>query len=215
MKDIKQLVGNLQMACQTPEEACSKPEQDETLARKQADKLWDVMTGLYTSKWTRKNGELADKLWIKALMTLSKDQIRLGVQKCEEKIFKGDQWPPDLAEWLAMIHGHSDIDFMSAFHRCLEKRPEGRIETWVYEKASYNIKRMGHEQAERSHRKWMLEAIELDKKGELMLNAEILAKALPEKIDRNLNDIKRQEFEESGKKNPFQDRINKLKAIKR
>lgn len=139
----------------------------------------------------------------------------MGVRKCQEKVINGNQWPPDLAEFMAMIHGHSSTDFQAAFFRCLEKKPEGRIEQWVYENASYNIKVMSHEQAERSHKKYMLVAIEKEKNGQLMLNKEILAKALPEKIERNLNDIKRQEFEESGSVNPFADRIAKLKGIKR
>lgn len=114
-----------------------------------------------------------------------------------------------------MIHGHTSIDFQSAFFRCLEKKPEGRIEQWVYENASYNIKVMSHEQAERAHKKYMLAAIEKEKNGKLILNKEILAKALPEKIERNLNDIKRQEFEESGGANPFAERIARLRESRK
>lgn len=163
----------------------------------------------------RKNGEIAGRMWIQALATLSKEQIRIGVSRCEDKIIKGDQWPPDLAEFMAMIHGHTDVDFHAAFFRCLEKKPVGRIEQWVYENASYNIKRLSHEQAERSHKKFMLEAIERDKRGELLLNSEIMQKALPEKVERNLNDIHRQKFEESGKVNPLQGRIDKIKSMRR
>ena len=154
-------------------------------------------------------------MWLKAISSLSREQLRLGVSKCEERILSGNQWAPDLAEFMAMIHGQTSVDFQSAFFRCLDKKPQGRVEQWVYENASYNIKRMSHDQAERSHKKYMLEALEREKKGSLLLNAEVMAKALPEKVDRNLNDIKRQEFEQSGKRNPLQDRIDKLRKIKR
>lgn len=163
----------------------------------------------------RKNGEIASQLWVKALANLSKEQIRLGVAKCEEKILSGDQWPPDLAEFMAIIHGHSDIDFQAAYLRCVEKKPVGRPEQWVYENCMYNLRRMGQDQAERAHKKYLLEAIQRDKNNELELKSELLARALPEKVDRNLNDIKRQEWDESGKVNPKQSRIERLKAMQK
>ena len=218
MKDINQIqnyVNKLQMACQTHSEQSQQQELSETETQKRADHLWDLMAQLYTNKWVKTNGAIANNLWLKAIASLSREQLRLGVNKCEERILYGNQWAPDLAEFMAMIHGQTSVDFQSAFFRCLEKKPQGRVEQWVYENASYNIKRMSHDQAERAHKKYMLEALEREKNGSLLLNAEVMAKALPEKVDRNLNDIKRQEFEESGKRNPLQDRIDKLRKMKR
>ncbi len=167
------------------------------------------------STWTRVNGSEPSEIWIAEIALLSDQQLRNAILKCREIIRGGDTWAPDYAKFMAIASGRTEVDYFAAFHRCLDKKPEGRVEQWVYENASFNIRSMSHENAERSHRKWMNEAIEKDRRGELILNEEILAKALPEKVERNVNDIKRQEWEDSGKKCPFQDRINKLKGIKR
>ncbi len=141
---------------------------------------------------------------------LDTDQLESAIIKCREIIKLGETWAPDYARFMSIASGMTQVDYFAAFNRCLNKKPSGRIEEWVYENAAFNLRSMSHDRAEVSHRKWMNEAIEKERKGELMLNAEILARALPEKVDRNLNDITRQEFDQSGKKNPFQDRIDKM-----
>lgn len=158
----------------------------------------------------KKNGAIASDLWMEALQTLTNAQIKLGIDRCKEKIFSGNAWPPDLGEFLSMIHGQTDVDYHAAFLRCLAKTPEGRIEQWVHEKAGYNIRVSTHEAAERMHKKFMKEAIEKDKRGELKLNDDML-KALPVNSVKNLNDIKQEEWlEKNGKGlNPRIDKIIK------
>lgn len=122
---------------------------------------------------------------------------------------KGDKWPPDLADFLALIHGQTDTDYQAAFFRLLNRKPEGRVEKWVYENASFNIRALSHEQAERSHKKFMLEGFERERNGTLILGEEELL-ALPIHSVKNLNDLKREEFEASGVKHKFADRIKNL-----
>ena len=162
------------------------------------------------STWTRVNGAEPSSLWISEIALLEDSQLRSAILKCREAIKTGDTWAPDYAKFMAIASGMTQVDYFAAFNRCLSKKPLGRIEQWVYENAAFNLRSMAHDKAEIAHKKWMNEATEKERKGELMLNAEIIARALPEKVDRNVNDIKRQEFEESGKKNPFQARIDKM-----
>ena len=183
--------------------------QDSNEIQRKADYLWDLMTELYTSKWESKNGLVASSIWLEAIASLSNEQLRKGVNKCKERIFNGDAWAPDLADFLALIHGHTDVDFQAAFQRCLSKSPEGRVEQWVYENAGYNIRASNHDSAERMHKKYMKQAIEMERQGKLVLNEDRL-KALPPNSVKNVNDIEREKFEQSGKKNPFQERIDKL-----
>lgn len=151
------------------------------------------MEELYSSKWVKRNGSIASKLWIEAINTLTDEQIKLGLMRCKERIFSGNAWAPDLSEFLAMIYGHSDVDFHSAFMRCLSRKPEGRIERWVYENAGYNIRTSPHDAAERMHKKFMNEAIIKDRNGELILNDERL-KALPPNSVKNVNDLEREKY---------------------
>ena len=122
---------------------------------------------------------------------------------------KGDKWPPDLADFLALIHGQTDTDYQAAFFRLLNRKPEGRVEKWVYENASFNIRALSHDRAERSHKKFMLEGFERERNGTLVLGEEELL-ALPVHSVKNVNDLAREKFEESGAPNPFADRIKNL-----
>lgn len=143
----------------------------------------------------KKNGEVPSSTWIKEIGLLSDEQIRKGILKVREEIRSGNKWAPDLADFLALIHGHTDIDYHAAFMRCLNKEPQGRVERWVYENAGYNIRTASHEAAERMHKKFMKEAIQKEQQGKLVLNDDRL-KALPPNSVKNTNDIAREKYEQ-------------------
>lgn len=183
-------------------------QQDIKETQRRADHLWDLMSELYTDKWIRKNGAVASTMWIEAISSLTPQQLRFGVDKCKEKIFSGNAWAPDMADFLAMIHGHDEVDLDMAYSRLLAKSPEGRIEQWVYEKAAFNIRRESDTKARQMFKRYMKEAMELDKQGKLETNEDIL-KALPRVSTVNLNDIERENYKD--KPHKFTDRINKLR----
>ncbi len=196
----------MQAACQ-PHSKQSQRQDDKETVRK-ADHLWDLMSQLYTDKWIKKNGAVASSIWIEAIGSLSGEQLRLGVERCKNQIMSGNKWAPDLADFIALIHGKTDVDFHAAFIRCLDKKPIGRAEKYVYEKASYNIRVASHDKAEKMHRKFLTDAIAKELAGELELNEDEL-KALPTHSVKNMNDLEREKFEEShgNKLNP---RIQKI-----
>lgn len=203
---MKQISKQLMTAACQPHSKQSQ-EHDKKETQRKADHLWDLMSQLYTDKWIKKNGAVASSIWIEAIGSLSGEQLRLGVERCKEQIFSGNKWSPDLADFLAMIHGKTDVDFHTAFIRCLDKKPLGRAEKYVYEKASFNIRTAPHDKAERMHRKFLTDAIAKELRGELELNEDML-KALPPNSVKNLNDLKREEYENSHNKlNP---RIQKI-----
>lgn len=118
-------------------------------------------------------------------------QIRTSVSK---SLTEGNGWPPSLPEFINL--GYEQIDYHAAFMRCLAKKPEGRVEQWVYENAGYNIRVSSHEAAERLHKKFMNEGIEKEKRGELELQDDMLV-ALSVNSVKNMNDLKREEYEAS------------------
>jgi len=63
------------------------------------------------------------------------------------------------------------------------------------------------------HKREMNLAVELDRKGELELQEETL-KALPINSVKNENDLARERYEASGKRNPIQDRIDAIRKGK-
>lgn len=163
---------------------------------------------MYSDKWIRKNGAVASSIWIEAIASLTPTQLRLGIDKCKERIFSGNSWAPDMADFLSLIHGQTDIDYHSAFIRCLNKEPQGKVERWVCENAGWNIRTAAHDKAERMHKKFMLEAIEKERRGTLKTNDDML-RALPINSVKNDNDIAIEQYEErNGKK--LHPRIEKI-----
>ena len=121
------------------------------------------------------------------------EQIRISTSKC---LLEGNGWPPSLPEFIAK--GNDEIDYHAAFQRCLAKNPLGRAEQWVYENMGYNIRVSSHEVAERMHKKALKNAIEKESRGELQLNDDVL-KALPVNSVKNMNDLKREEYQSEHK----------------
>lgn len=119
------------------------------------------------------------------------EQIRISVSK---SLTEGNGWPPSLPEFIA--RGTEAIDYDAAYFRCLNQKPEGRVEKWVYEKAYYNIRTQGDKEARKDHKRFMKQAEELEKRGELTLPEEELI-GLPVHSVKNLNDRKREEWEQS------------------
>lgn len=132
---------------------------------------------------------------MEGLSTLTNDQIKKGIDKCKEKIFSGNAWPPDLSEFMALVYGMTESDYDAAYFRCLNKEPQGRVEQWVYEKASYNIRTASDDKARQLHKRFMKQAETLDREGKLRVNEDEL-KALPPNSVKNLNDLKREEYEQ-------------------
>ncbi len=201
----------LQMLQDSHQPSQQSQQQDSKETQRRADHLWDLMSELYTDKWIRKNGAVASTMWIEAISSLTPQQLRFGVDKCKEKIFSGNAWAPDMADFLAMIHGHDEVDLDMAYSRLLAKSPEGRIEQWVYEKAAFNIRRESDTKARQMFKRYMKEAMELDKQGKLETNEDIL-KALPRVSTVNLNDIERENHKD--KPHKFTDRIKALRKGK-
>lgn len=214
MKQVnsKVLIKQLQSQCNDSR----RPRGKETplMDTRRADHFWVMMLGMYADKWVNKNGSIPSEMWTQAIATLTDQQINFGVDKCREKIFSGDPWAPDLADFLAMIHSNSEIDFHAAFLRCLRNAEDGRVEKWVCENIGFNIRAISNDSASILHKKWMLTAIEKERKGELILNSE-MAPALPPKSVKNLNDLTREAFdrENGGKLDPRVERIRKAQRL--
>lgn len=153
------------------------------------------MLEMYSDHWEKKNGTEPSDMWRNAINSLTDEQLKFGIDECRRRIFNGNPWPPNMANFLAMVHGHSDIDFQGAFWRCLNKKPAGKIEQWVSQNIGYNVRVSSHDNAARLHKRWMMDAIERDSRGELVMPGEKL-RALPVHSVKNLNDQKREEYEQ-------------------
>lgn len=134
------------------------------------------------------------------------------VMTCPVTVKQLNGWPPSLPQFISYAKG--EIDYDGAFTRCLAKKPEGRIEKYVYQQCSYNVRVSTDTEARRIHKREMNLAVELDRKGDLELQEEAV-KALPVNSVKNENDLARERYEASGKRNPIQDRIDAIRKAKK
>ncbi|PZZ64966.1 replication protein [Escherichia coli] len=72
-------------------------------ATETAWKLWELMGEVYSNRWTQKNGAAPSKLWIAQIGAMTEQQIRLVCRQCMDRCRAGETWPPDLAEFVALI----------------------------------------------------------------------------------------------------------------
>lgn len=125
-------------------------------------------------------------------------QIRVSVTK---SLTEGNGWPPSLPEFIAL--GSEQVDFEGAYFRCLNKKPDGRIEQHAYERVYFNVRASSDDKARQVHKRAMKDAVELDRRGELKLNEDEL-KALPIYSVKNMNDLERERWNSEHKElNPI------------
>lgn len=66
-------------------------------------RLWEVMGEIYSNRWTQKNGAAPSKLWIAQIGSMTEQQIKQVCRQCMEHCRAGETWPPDLAEFVALV----------------------------------------------------------------------------------------------------------------
>lgn len=66
-------------------------------------RLWEVMAEIYSNRWTQKNGAEPSSMWMAQIGSMTEQQISLVCQQCMEKCAAGKTWPPDLAEFVALV----------------------------------------------------------------------------------------------------------------
>lgn len=64
--------------------------------------LWETMGGIFSNKWTSKNGLTPTDLWIAQVNALSDEQLARICSLCAERCAEGKTWPPDLAEFMSL-----------------------------------------------------------------------------------------------------------------
>ncbi|MEZ9372137.1 hypothetical protein AB4235_05585 [Vibrio cyclitrophicus] len=128
---------------------------------------------------------------------------------CHERLSRENPYPPELGELSALLVSRTKAEIEAAFLRWSIKQPEGKAEKWVFEKCTWNLKRVRAGQELIEFTKHLKQADELEAANRLVLPEDDLL-ALPVNSAVSLTDKKREEFTRSGKKSRFSDRINKL-----
>ena len=171
------------------------------------------MNALYSEHWVNKHGDIPSQIWINAVASMTPEQFSYTVKSIEQRIMGGNAWCPTFAEVMALASGGAQFDYAGGLNRLLSKqKPTCRVELYVYEKYAFNLRASAHDKATRDYKRYIEQALELDKRGELHTNAEILARALPSPAVPNKFDAIREQYDNDITAfNPLQARINALR----
>lgn len=88
---------------------------------------------VYSNRWTQKNGAAPSKLWIAQIGTMTEQQIRLVCRQCMDRCRAGETWPPDLAEFVALISESGANPFGLTVDAVMEEYRRWRNESWRYD----------------------------------------------------------------------------------
>ncbi|XTZ40040.1 replication protein P [Salmonella enterica] len=90
------------------------------------------MGEIYSNRWTQKNGAAPTKRWIAQIGAMSERQIMLVCQQCMERCRAGETWPPDLAEFVALISESGANPFGLTADAVMAEYRKWRNESWRY-----------------------------------------------------------------------------------
>nr|ELT1157611.1 replication protein [Shigella sonnei] len=87
---------------------------------------------VYSNRWTQKNGAAPSKLWIAQIGAMTEQQIRQVCRQCMDRCRAGETWPPDLAEFVALISESGANPFGLTVDAVMEEYRRWRNESWRY-----------------------------------------------------------------------------------
>lgn len=112
-----------------PGGTASRAVQEIRAAREQ----WELMGEVYSNRWTQKNGAAPSKLWIAQIGAMTEQQIRQVCRQCMDRCRAGETWPPDLAEFVALISESGANPFGLTVDAVMEEYRRWRDESWRYD----------------------------------------------------------------------------------
>ncbi|ECN6005614.1 replication protein [Salmonella enterica subsp. enterica serovar Brandenburg] len=93
------------------------------------------MGEIYSNRWTLKNGTEPSKLWLAQVGSMTEHQIKQVCQQCMERCRAGETWPPDLAEFVALVSNSGANPFGLTADAVMDEYRRWRNETWRYDGA--------------------------------------------------------------------------------
>lgn len=136
------------------------------------------------------------------------------IDLCLDELREGREWPPTVAKAQIMLSTRSRTEIQQAFRRWESGTPQGRPERWVFQRFSWNLKRVDAGKELGEFAKQLKRADELERANQLQLDEETLA-MLPVHSSVSMTDRLREDFSRSGKAHAFSDRIKRMMKEKK
>lgn len=133
MKPISELMGTVvrgeEMQSRTPSQQWQNNYAVPEEVNQRSAIFWQEMTGIYSDKWKAKNGRAPSLRWNQVITSLTNEQLQAAVDACVQRCCEGNQFAPDLAEFMGIVSqsvtnpfGLSAEDVMVEFDRYCKTR---------------------------------------------------------------------------------------------
>ncbi|MFV9058927.1 replication protein P, partial [Serratia fonticola] len=91
------------------------------------------MAGIYANRWVSKNGVQPSMIWVQTISRFSNEQLAFAAKRCMERCSAGNHWPPDLAEFTAIVGECTANPFGLTAEDVMAEYKRWRNESWRYE----------------------------------------------------------------------------------
>lgn len=169
---------------------------------------------VYETQWEYQYGSLPTGKFIVFAESIDSNGLNRVLKHCHERIQLGNTWPPQMGELWVLRDALTSEELLDSRIRVLSRKPENKLEKWLIQNKFYDLSRVAENRLDDLFKKYYLEAKRLEEKGEL--RTELSEFALPVNSVKNLNDLKREEYEaRNGKElNPRIQKILNEKKLK-
>ncbi|CAH6903462.1 conserved hypothetical protein [Vibrio chagasii] len=148
---------------------------------------------VYETQWEYQYGSEPSGKFIEFANSVDSDGLNRVLMHCHERIQLGNSWPPQMGELWILKDSLTEEELLDSRIRVLSRTAANKIEKWLIQNKLYDLKRTAENKLDGLFKKYYLEAKRLDEKG--MLETELPQFLLAANSVKNLNDLKREEYE--------------------
>lgn len=148
---------------------------------------------VYETQWEYQYGSEPSGKFIEFANSVDSDGLNRVLMHCHERIQLGNSWPPQMGELWILKDSLTEEELLDSRIRVLSRGGVNKIEKWLIQNKLYDLKRTAENKLDGLFKKYYLEAKRLDEKG--MLDTELPDFLLTANSVKNLNDLKREEYE--------------------
>ncbi|MEZ9564538.1 hypothetical protein AB4226_05120 [Vibrio artabrorum] len=148
---------------------------------------------VYETQWEYQYGSEPSGKFIEFAHSVDSDGLNRVLMHCHERIQLGNSWPPQMGELWILKDSLTEEELLDSRIRVLSRTAVNKIEKWLIQNKLYDLKRTAENKLDGLFKKYYLEAKRLEEKG--MLETELPQFLLAANSVKNLNDLKREEYE--------------------
>ena len=148
---------------------------------------------VYETQWEYQYGSEPSGKFLEFAHSVDSDGLNRVLMHCHERIQLGNSWPPQMGELWILKDSLTEEELLDSRIRVLSRSGDNKIEKWLIQNKLYDLKRTAENKLDGLFKKYYLEAKRLDEKG--MLETELPEFLLAANSVKNLNDLKREEYE--------------------